>query len=221
MSNHYHLLLCTPHANLPAFMRQLNGVYTQVFNRRYRLDGSLFRGRYKAIVVQEEFYLMRVIRYIHLNPKKAGIVKNLKDYRWSSHGVYLKKEKAPRWLDYQRRDTQEWMEGKKGVRGYQSFVKQEDDKEIEEFYNAKTRGFILGKTDYQDRIAQEYIHSKRCYRGEIPQERKIHQERMAKYVEHWYVESTMSWVKGSGKRDGERIMKHEKWRCVCCGSRWE
>ena len=67
MPNHYHLLVHTPHANLPDFMRQLNGVYTQNFNRRYKHDGPLFKGRYKAIVVQEGSYLLQLIRYFHNN----------------------------------------------------------------------------------------------------------------------------------------------------------
>jgi putative transposase len=183
MSNHYHLLICTPHANLPQFMRQLNGVYTQMFNRRYRLDGSLFRGRYKAIVVQEEFYLMRVIRYIHRNPKKAGIVKKLENYPWSSHRIYMKNSKRERWLKYHDVMRREWVKGKRDRKGYALFMKQDNDKEIEEFYNAKQVGAILGNNDYKDRIAEQYIHSKRYYGGEIPEQRKIQQKKIVKQIE--------------------------------------
>ena len=68
MSNHYHLLVETPRANLDRIMRHLNGVYTQRYNRRKRSDGPLFRGRYKAILVDEDAYLLQVGRYIHRNP---------------------------------------------------------------------------------------------------------------------------------------------------------
>jgi putative transposase len=183
MSNHYHLLVCTPHANLPQFMRQLNGVYTQKFNRRYYLDGSLFRGRYKAIIVQEAFYLMRVIRYIHLNPKKAGIVKKPEDYPWSSHRAYIEGVKKNRWLKYQEVMRQEWMKGKRGLPAYKVFMKKDDDKEIEEFYKAKKAGSILGENDYKDHIAQTYIHGKRYYDGEIPEQRKIKQMKKAGQIE--------------------------------------
>lgn len=142
MSNHYHLLLCTPHANLSEYMRQLNGVYTQIYNRSYRQDGSLFRGRYKAIVIQEELYLMRVIRYIHLNPMKAGIVKKLHDYEWSSHNSYIDGSRKNRWLNDHEVVRREWMKGKKGLDGYKLFMKQENDEEVEEFYKAKKAGHL-------------------------------------------------------------------------------
>jgi putative transposase len=202
MSNHYHLLLCTPHANLPTFMRQLNGVYTQLFNRRNRTDGSLFRGRYKAIVVQEELYLLSVIRYIHLNPKKAGIVKDLKDFVWSSHRTYVKSEKPQRWLNYKNWINQEWTGGKRGVRGYELFMKKDNDQEIEDFYNAKKIKAILGKVDYQDHLAQSYIDSKRFYNREIPQERKIQQKRLAQRVEALVCQKYA--IKDKGLREARR-----------------
>lgn len=183
MSNHYHLLVCTPHANLPEYMRQINGVYTQIYNRKYKQDGTLFKGRYKAINVQEEFYLMRVIRYIHLNPKKAGIVRDAAKYVWSSHGDYFKKDETKRWLRFVEVMDREWMPGKKGIHGYKQFMNQEDDKEIEEFYRSKKTGFILGKNDYKDEIAQGYIHNKRYYDKEIPEGRKIEQKRMVDHIE--------------------------------------
>ena len=67
MDNHYHLLIETPDANLSKGMRQLNGVYTQQFNRRHRRVGHVFQGRYKAIHVEKESYLMELSRYIVLN----------------------------------------------------------------------------------------------------------------------------------------------------------
>jgi len=68
MGNHYHLLLQTPHANLGRVMRHINGVYTQRYNRLKKTDGPLFRGRYKAILIEEDAYLLRLSRYIHRNP---------------------------------------------------------------------------------------------------------------------------------------------------------
>ncbi|MBF0523404.1 MAG: transposase [Candidatus Omnitrophica bacterium] len=183
MSNHYHLLLCTPHANLPQCMRQLNGVYTQLFNRRYKIDGTLFRGRYKAIVVQKEFYLIRVIRYIHRNPLAAGIVKRLAGYPWSSHGVYIKGGGESRWLKYTDVLSKEWMEGKFGRKGYAIFMQQKEDAEIEKFYNKKKSGAILGNNDYRDGILEKHIHSQRYYGGEIPEQRKIQQDNMAGRIE--------------------------------------
>ena len=68
MGNHYHLLLKTPRGNLSRTMQHIDGVYTQRHNRRKRTDGSLFRGRYKAIVIDASNYLLQVSRYIHRNP---------------------------------------------------------------------------------------------------------------------------------------------------------
>jgi REP element-mobilizing transposase RayT len=74
MSNHYHLLVETPEANLSKGMRQLNGVYTQRFNRTYARVGHVFQGRYKAILVQKEAYLLELARYVVLNPVRARMV---------------------------------------------------------------------------------------------------------------------------------------------------
>ncbi len=74
MSNHYHLMLHNPDGNLQRIMRHINGVYTQYFNRTERTDGALFRGRYKAILVDAETYWLALSRYIHRNPLEAGLV---------------------------------------------------------------------------------------------------------------------------------------------------
>jgi putative transposase len=69
MSNHYHLLIETPNANLSRIMRHVNGVYTQRYNRLQQTDGSLFRGRYKVILVDQDAYLLQLSRYIHSNSR--------------------------------------------------------------------------------------------------------------------------------------------------------
>ena len=68
MTNHYHLLVQTPRANLDRIMRHINGIYTQRYNRLRKTDGPLFRGRYKAILVDADAYLLQLSRYIHRNP---------------------------------------------------------------------------------------------------------------------------------------------------------
>ena len=74
MSNHYHLLVQTPEGNLSAGMRQLNGVYTQQINRVHGHVGHLFQGRFKAVLVDQESYLLELARYVVLNPVRAGMV---------------------------------------------------------------------------------------------------------------------------------------------------
>jgi len=85
MSNHYHLLIETPDSNLSKGMRQLNGVFTQKFNRHHGRVGHVFQGRYKAILVEKESYLLELSRYIVLNPVRAQMVRSAKDWRWSSY----------------------------------------------------------------------------------------------------------------------------------------
>jgi len=75
-----------------------NGVYTQRYNARNGCDGTLFRGRYKAILVDGDSYLLELVRYIHRNPLRAGITDKLKDYSWSSHKGYISKAKKWEWL---------------------------------------------------------------------------------------------------------------------------
>ena len=85
MTNHYHLLIETPDGNLTIGMRQLNGVYTQVFNRRHGKTGHIFQGRYKAIVIQKDSHLLEVCRYVVLNPVRARMVEKPEEYPWSSY----------------------------------------------------------------------------------------------------------------------------------------
>lgn len=85
MGNHYHLVVETPDANLSKGMRQLNGVYTQAYNRRHHRVGHLFQGRFKGILVEKESHFLEVCRYVVLNPVEAGMVKHPKEWAWSSY----------------------------------------------------------------------------------------------------------------------------------------
>ncbi|MEN8129379.1 MAG: transposase [Pseudomonadota bacterium] len=85
MDNHYHLLVETPETSLSNGMRQLNGVYTQRFNRYHNQVGHVFQGRYKAVIVQKEPYLLELARYIILNPVRARMVRTANNWRWSSY----------------------------------------------------------------------------------------------------------------------------------------
>jgi len=85
MDNHYHLLIETPDGNLSKGMRQLNGVYTQTFNRHHNRVGHVFQGRYKGILVEKEAYLLELCRYIVLNPVRAQMVRSAKEWPWSSY----------------------------------------------------------------------------------------------------------------------------------------
>jgi REP element-mobilizing transposase RayT len=123
MSNHYHLLLETPDGNLSAGMRQLNGIYTQAFNRKHCKDGHLFKGRFKAVLVEKQSHLLELCRYVVLNPVRAHMVKVPGDYEWSSYLPTLGKRQKPDLL------TTEWVLSnfsstlRKARSEYQQFVK--------------------------------------------------------------------------------------------------
>ena len=123
MSNHYHLLIETPDGNLSAGMRQLNGIYTQAFNRKHSKDGHLFKGRFNAVLVEKESHLLELCRYIVLNPVRASMVKVPGEYEWSSYLPTLGKRQKPELL------TIEWVLSnfssslRKARSEYQQFVK--------------------------------------------------------------------------------------------------
>lgn len=98
MTNHYHLVVHTPDGNLSKGMRQLNGVYTQASNRRHRQVGHLFQGRFKAILVDQDSYLLQLARYVVLNPVRAGMVKSPGEWYWSSYRAMVGEAPTADWL---------------------------------------------------------------------------------------------------------------------------
>ncbi len=94
MTNHYHLLIETPNGNLSKIMHYLNGSYTNYINRRKRKNGHLFQGRYKAILIDKDSFLLELSRYIHLNPVRANMVQKPEDYVQSSYRWYIGKNRG-------------------------------------------------------------------------------------------------------------------------------
>ncbi|MCQ1531289.1 transposase [Lutispora saccharofermentans] len=88
MDNHYHILIQTMDKKLQEIMHQINNKYSKYFNAKYKRVGHVFQGRYKAILVQDERYLIWVLRYIHQNPVQAGICQTVSEYKWSSDIFY-------------------------------------------------------------------------------------------------------------------------------------
>jgi putative transposase len=98
MDNHYHLVIETPDGNLSKGMRQLNGVYTQAFNRHHHRVGHLFQGRFKGILVQKDSHFFEVCRYVVLNPVRAKAVKHPREWAWSSYRATSGEASSPRCL---------------------------------------------------------------------------------------------------------------------------
>ncbi len=99
MPNHYHLYLETPQGKLSRVMQQLDGVYTQSYNRRYQRVGPLMQGRYKAILVEKESYSLEISRYIHLNPVKANVAEKPEGWEWSSYRIFMGKSPGKKFLE--------------------------------------------------------------------------------------------------------------------------
>lgn len=105
MDNHYHLLVETPEATLSSGMRQLNGIYTQRYNRKHNQVGHLFQGRYKSVIVDKENYLLELCRYIVLNPVRAKLVDAPEHWQYSSYRATAGLVKPPEFL------TTDWILG--------------------------------------------------------------------------------------------------------------
>ncbi|MGO8754439.1 MAG: transposase [Gallionellaceae bacterium] len=117
MRNHYHILIETPEANLAQGMRQLNGVYTQRFNRAHKRVGHVFQGRYKAILVERGSYLLELARYVVLNPPRAKMVKRLETWPWSSYPATCGQTASDPWLQT------DWLLGQFGMRRSSAIAK--------------------------------------------------------------------------------------------------
>ena len=99
MGNHYHLVAETPENNLSAGMHRLNGVYTQRFNYRHGGSGHLFQGRFHSEIVHRQAHLLETVRYVVLNPVRAGLVATPGGWQWSSYAMTCEETRAPIWLE--------------------------------------------------------------------------------------------------------------------------
>src|SRR5690606_9803732 len=122
MTNHYHLVVETPDANLSKGMRQLNGVFTQWSNRRHRRSGHLFQGRFKAVLVDADRYLLELTRYVVLNPVRAHMVKSAGDWPWSSYRATIGDADAPAWLETDGLLAQFGRRRSRAVAAYERFI---------------------------------------------------------------------------------------------------
>lgn len=151
MSNHIHLLIQVTDIPLSRIMQNLSFRYTQWMNKRQRRTGHLFQGRYKAILVDADNYLLELIRYIHLNPVRAGMVEDAAAYRWSSHRAYIGKETLP-WL------TTGWVLGRFGdqaseaIRRYSFFVADGANVGTKDFQRGEKDVRILGDDVFAERV---------------------------------------------------------------------
>jgi REP element-mobilizing transposase RayT len=172
MTNHYHLLIETPHANLSQAIKWINVSYAAYFNRKRRRSGHLFQGRFKAILIDADEYLKHLSRYIHLNPVRAGMVAHCKDYAWSSYPVFAGYSKLPEWLETNWLWSLFGKDPHKAKKGYRDFVESVQNQEIDDPSKDIVSGVILGGAEFINWVKQEIL-VKKSESKEIPQLRGL------------------------------------------------
>jgi putative transposase len=152
MSNHYHLLIETPDANLSKGMRQLNGVYTQTFNRNHNHVGHLFQGRFKAILVEKQSYLLELARYIVLNPVRAQMVRSAREWPWSSYRATAGQEAGPKCLYVDWILSAFGKRKQQAIEGYKQFIS-EGKNQVAPWQQLRNQ-IYLGSEKFIDEIQQ-------------------------------------------------------------------
>ncbi len=190
MTNHYHLIIETPEANLSKIMHHITSGYTMYINKKRKRSGHLFQGRYKSIVVEKDSYLVELSRYIHLNPVRAKMVEKLEDYTYSSYPCYITK-KTNDILTTDMILSLQSKNQKDAKRRYKEYVDSGVEEEIENPYSHVYGGMILGKGQFIKEVLKKL---KRQYllKEDISHRRLLHgavgmEEILQKVAEHYKV----------------------------------
>mgnify|MGYP001606169110 CR=1 FL=1 len=179
MDNHYHLILETPRGNLLKVMHGINSRYTVYFNRRHKRSGHLFQGRYKAIIVDKDAYLIPLSRYVHLNSVKAGMAERPEDYKWSSYNGYIGKQKENDWIDYSWVLSKFAQNKKRAWQKYKEYTEEGLAVKIESPFKNLLGQVVLGGEDFREKIkgylqggqiSQEIIEIKRFEKKASPED---------------------------------------------------
>jgi putative transposase len=181
MSNHFHLVVKTPLANLQEFMRHFNISYTSYYNWKNDRTGHLYQGRYKTFLVDADNYLQEISRYIHLNPMRvrlrSGMTldekrKYLRNYRWSSYGGYILQLRRRGFLQVKEVLAYFGGDTAKGRRKYEDFVMAGLSGKIASPLERGRGHGIVGATEFVEKIRRQYIRSAAESR-ELPAVKKI------------------------------------------------
>jgi putative transposase len=142
----------TPEGNLTRVMQHLDGLYTQRFNRLHHRDGALFRGRYKAIVVDKDNYLVQVVRYIHLNRLEAGLVRDRSRMRGAATDYNLRRTELPKWLR-----IGDVMGEFSSIAKFHEFVPKGNDNALENFYNKGRQSPVRRDEEFRNGLMEKPI----------------------------------------------------------------
>jgi len=156
MSNHYHLLIETPEANLSRGMQLLNGIYTQAFNRYHSRSGHVLQGRYKAILVERESHLLELARYVVLNPVRAKMVRSVRDWPWSSYRATSGQSDVPEFLCVDWILSQFDSRRDRAIRAYRRFVREGRGVDVWEELRA---GSLLGSESFVERMRPRLLET--------------------------------------------------------------
>ncbi len=165
MDNHYHIVFRTNRPNLSKAMQWMGVTYTRRFNNRHGRSGHLFQGRFKSLIVENDAYLIELSCYIHRNPLRAGMVKRLMDYKWSSYPAYAYGKKAPRWLKTRLILSQFGAE--EPQLAYRRKVQRYSGEEASLFEELRY-GLFFGTASFADKLKYRYLRE--SPHPEVPQQ---------------------------------------------------
>ncbi len=185
MENHFHLILHTPSENLSRFAQRFNTAYTVYYNRRHKRNGHLYQGRYKAILIEKDSYLLVLSRYIHLNPVKIKMIKKisiseqieyLRNYRWSSNLGYGLLRRRNDFMSY--RDVLEYTGGdnKYGRRNYREFVEEGLLTDAESPFEDIKGQVVLGEPGFVDWLYESVLKNAKPDKTEQSKSRELVKE---------------------------------------------
>jgi putative transposase len=169
MDNHYHLLLRTNRANLSKSMQWFGATYTSRFNARHKRSGHLFQGRFKNMLVENDAYLLQLSYYIHRNPLRAGIVRRLGSYRWSTYRIYAYGKSVPEWLDSEMILSQ-FANAQDRHRAYRKAA-QKYAREEQRLWEDLRHGIFLGTRKFAAKIKQQHLTG--APHQEIPSQKRL------------------------------------------------
>ena len=198
MKNHFHLLVHTQEANLSRAVQWLAVSYSVWFNRRHQRSGHLFKGRFKSFLIEDDRYFTSMCLYIHGNPLRAGIVKRLSDYRWSSYHAYADKKHETSWLT---RGLVLGMYGgsrKRFLRAQQEFFEERPNLLEDLKY-----GLYLGSEEFSEECMRRVKGEKH---NEKPQARSLLRSRDIRGL-------AIEILKGLEEKDPESALRIRKYRC--------
>jgi len=204
MDNHYHVVIETIEGNLSQGMRQLNGVFTQKTNRRHSRVGHVFQGRFKAILVQKDAYLLELARYVVLNPIRAGMVSDMLDWKWSSYLAMIGGVTCSEWLE------RDWIlnyfgsSRKVAVINYENFVR--EGVGLPPIWGGLRKQVFLGDEGFVGKVISKIKVSKET--GDLSEVPRMQRRVQAKPLS-WYKAQCLSRNEGivSAYQSGDYLMK--------------